>query len=959
MKTTQTLFLTLFLLHSLWSQRPGQPELNGLVRQGASIFFQQDDQNQDEVSANQFFDLFGQQLGLGQHDQMVLVSETTDQLGWTHSRYVQQYAGVDVYGSGLILHHRDGRVNKANGHLYSGIQLDVVPRLSPDQAMLQAKDVVQGNSPVVDEPRLVIFPGEHDDTFSPMLTYQIHCTSERLIEDKDVFIHAHEGGIISMLTHICHVDEQGSANTLYSGTQTITTDNTGGGYRLKESGRPIHTLNLNHAIDLGSVAEFTDSDNQWTDQVVVLRNVTFNAVGPGWWQDVPGDNDPDIYIVIKDGSNTTVATTPVMMDVKPPFSIPLQLTLTNPPYSINIFEDDGGSDEWGGPFNISASLGTKNFSILGNTGTYETVLENNPALDAHWGMEKTYDYFLNVHNRDSYDGMGGEMIAYVHFALGWPNAFWSNNSLKLGDGNGIATNHRTYINVLSHEITHGVINTNGGGGLDYQGESGALNESFADIFGTAVEHYAKPATADWLHGEEGSLVPGEYVRSMEDPRSRSQPDTYGPNDSYWVNTQDTFDFGGVHVNSGVQNYWFYLVSEGGSGVNENGYAYTVDGIGLEKAEQIAYRNLTQYISASTMSNYEDSRMGAIMSAEDLYGAGSPEVETVKRAWAAVGVGSFDPGPTCMGLVELYDPVGMINDGSGMFDYGNNADCTWKIYAGGYDEITLDFAEFDVAAGDTLFVYDGQDSQAPVLATLTGNALPGKISSSDAHIFLKFVTDGSGVSSGWALDYSSVNNMTCSGQTLLTDLQGDIEDGSGADPYSNASNCRWLIQPPNAQDITLTFTSFQTEEGYDYVRVYDGEDENAALLGEYSGGTLPGSVMSSGGSLFVWFESDDLIRQAGWEASYVANELTGIIDQLRLVQLQIIPNPTNGLFTINIPESDQGTIRVINPLGQLVWSWSGGAVGQVQSVDLQDQPTGVYQVQWISTDQMGISRVVKR
>lgn len=956
MRAILTLFLAVLFFGSPRAQQPDPDAGQALAKRGASVFYLQGDQ--ENLSISQFLDRYGQELGLDQNSHLVQVSETTDRLGWTHTRYIQQIAGVDVYGSGLILHTRDGRVRKANGHLYPGSQLNVVPNINPDQAVSLARVQVRGSHPQVDKPKLVIFPGEHDDGILPVLAYQVHCMSECLTEDMDVFIDARDGHTIRTLTHVCHADEAGSANTLYSGTQAIMTDNTGLHYRLKETGRPIHTLNLNHAIDLGNVTEFTDTDNQWSEQVVVLRNVTINAVGPAWWQDVPGDNDPDLYLVIKDGSNTTVATTPVMKDAQPPVSIPIQLTLTNPPYSINIFEEDGGSDDWGGPFNISSSLGIKSFSILGNTGTYETVQENNPALDAHWGMEKTYDYYLNVHNRASYDGLGGEMIAYVHFALGWPNAFWSNNSLKLGDGNGITTNHRSYINVLSHEITHGVINTNGGGGLAYLGESGALNESFADIFGTAVEHYAKPATADWLHGEEGSLIPGEYIRSMEDPRSKAQPDTYGPNDSFWANTQDTFDFGGVHINSGVQNYWFYLVSEGGSGVNENGYAYNVEGIGIEKAEQIAYRNLTQYITASTMSNYVDCRMGSEMAAEDLYGAGSPEVETVQRAWAAVGVGSFDPGPTCMGLVELNDPNGSISDGSGMFDYGNNADCTWKIYAGGYDVITLNFAEVDIAIDDTLFIYDGQDDLAPVLSAITGNTIPSMIQSSDAHLFLKFITDGSDVAAGWALDYQSINNLTCSGQTILTDLQGDIEDGSGPDPYSNASDCRWLIQPPNTQDIMLTFTSFQTEEGYDFVRVYDGEDENAALLGEFSGDNIPGAVKSTGGSLFIQFKTDDLVRQTGWEASYIANELTSIVNPGMRIPLQIAPNPTSGLFTIHAPNRVPGDLRVINGLGQVVWHRSG-IIGEGIQVDLQDRPVGVYQVQWITGDQMGIERVVKR
>ncbi|MBK7344878.1 MAG: M4 family metallopeptidase [Saprospiraceae bacterium] len=871
MKTKATLiFLLLSVLAciGLIAQNP-EP---GWIKAGNSCSYRWSAEDLAEpVTPNQFFAIYGTRLGLREGDQMVLISEQTDHLGFTHYRYIQQYQDREVVGGGMILHGKNGGILKANGQIYTGIHVASFPELSEAEAVDIARQTLNGKNIHVENSSLCILPGLLKGDQRPSnLCYRIHLHSERLLEESEVYVDALGGKLIRVVPKVCLGDVEGTANTLYSGTRTITTDENGGIYRLQESTRPLQTLNLNHAVDLGTVTDFTDADNQWTDQVTVLRNVTINAIGPGWWQNIPGDDKPDIFLVIKDKDDQTVVTTTIMENVVPPFSVPLQLLLTNPPYSVSIFEDDNGPSNWGGPFTISTSLGVKSFSILGNTGTYETVKENNPALDAHWGVEQTYDYFLNVHNRESYDGMGGEIKTYVHYGIGWPNAFWSNNSLKLGDGDGIEKTYRTYINVVSHEISHGVINTNGGGGLQYLGESGALNESFADIFGTAVEHYAKPATADWLHGEEGSLIPGEYIRSMEDPRSKDQPDTYGPNDSFWRNPQDTmFDFGGVHFNSGVQNYWFYLLSEGGSGVNENGYSYSVDSIGLEKAEQIAYRNLTQYISASPASNFNDSRTGSLMAAEDLFGAGSPEVIAVQQAWAAVGVGTLDPGPTCMGQIELTDPSGAISDGSGMLDYGNNADCTWLIHPSGANSITLDFSEFDLAPGDTLFIYDGGDANAPVLAALTGTVLPSDVTSSDGLLFLQFTTDGSGVSWGWSLNYSSSSMTYCTDLQELTSGAGSLEDGSGVMSYGNLSDCTWLIQPQDATSITLTFTSMDTEPGADEVRVYDGHDANAPLLGVFSGTQIPSGLTSSGGSLFIHFLTNELIRGGGWSAEYTS------------------------------------------------------------------------------------------
>ncbi len=912
------------------------------------------------LNQNQFLDRHSNELGLSIDDELILQGAQSDQLGYTHYRYIQYFKGLPVDGSGLILHEKNGVIQKANGQFYSGLHLDVHPQLTAEDAVSIAAKTLKGQHPVVEEETLLILPGEVvEDTRYGTLCYCVHVHSDQLMEDRKVYVHAQTGQVVQTISNICLGDEVGSANTLFSGTRAITTDENGGSYTLKESGRPIETLNLHHAVDLGTVTSFTDDDNQWTEQIKVLRSIRINTIGAGWWDGIPGDV-PDIFLVVKDGSNATVTTTPVMMDVVPPFSVPLQLTLTNPPYTVSIFEDDNGPQQWGGQFNVSTSLGEKTFSIIGNTGTYESVQENDPALDAHWGVEQTYDYFMDVHNRNSYDGQGGQIISYVHFAVGWPNAFWSNNSLKLGDGDGVKTTHRTYLNVISHEITHGVINENGGGGLKYQGESGALSESFADIFGTAVEHFAKPATADWLHGEEGSLIPGEYVRSMADPRAKEQPDTYGSNDSYWANPLDTMvDFGGVHINSGVQNYWFYLLSEGGNGVNENGYAYIIDGIGLQKAEQIAYRNLTQYISASTTSTFMDSRMGSIMAAEDLYGAGSTEVMTVQKAWAAVGVGTFDPGPTCMGLTQLTDPSGPLSDGSGMFDYGHNADCSWLINPVGANAITLNFAEFDVAAGDTLTVYDGDNANAAVLATLTGNTLPGVISSTDGILFMQFTTDGSEAAPGWSLDYSSSFMTYCSGAQVLTTAEGDLDDGSGIERYGNESHCTWLIQPANAMDITLTFTSFDTEEGYDYVTVFDGEDANSPILGDYSGSTLPASVTSSGGHLFVRFTSDDLVRKEGWTASYISSEITSTQDPGGHTLWRMYPNPTSGELIVELPEWSGTTsmISLWNVYGQLVKS-EAVAEGKTQVlIDLGDVHPGVYQMIWSSGDQRLIGKVL--
>jgi len=120
---------------------------------------------------------------------------------------------------------------------------------------------------------------------------------------------------------------------------------------------------------------------------------------------------------------------------------------------------------------------------------------------------------------------------------------------------------------------------------------------------------------------------------MQNPNAKNHPDTY--KGDFWF--EGLGDYGGVHINSGVQNYWFYLLSQGGNGINDNGDSFSVNGIGMQKAAKIAYRNLTVYLVSG--SQYADAREGAIKAATDLYGANSNEVQQVKNAWCAVGVGS--------------------------------------------------------------------------------------------------------------------------------------------------------------------------------------------------------------------------------------------------------------------------------------------------------------------------------
>ncbi len=275
--------------------------------------------------------------------------------------------------------------------------------------------------------------------------------------------------------------------------------------------------------------------------------------------------------------------------------------------------------------------GTSYNSATDFTSSTTNFTGDNSAVSAHWGAERTHSYYLTQHGRNSYNGTGGIIKSYVHYSNNYVNAFWDGTRMTYGDGDGVNYFPLVSLDICGHELSHGV--TQYSANLTYSNESGALNESFSDIFGECIENFADGPN-DWLMGDDiGPGGSGGAFRSMANPNLYGDPDTY--HGTYWYS--GSADNGGVHTNSGVQNKWFYILSQGESGTNDNGNAYNVTGIGIDNAAAIAYRNLTVYLTSS--SNYAAARAGAIQAAKDLFGAGSAEEIATTDAWYAVGVGS--------------------------------------------------------------------------------------------------------------------------------------------------------------------------------------------------------------------------------------------------------------------------------------------------------------------------------
>jgi len=257
------------------------------------------------------------------------------------------------------------------------------------------------------------------------------------------------------------------------------------------------------------------------------------------------------------------------------------------------------------------------YHVQSNSNTW-----NNPvAISAHYNAGVAYDYFLNTFNRNSINGQGGTVFSFINVVdedgNDLDNAFWNGTSMFYGNGRDAFSPLAGSLDVGGHEMSHGVIQNTAG--LVYEYQSGAINESFADIFGTMIDR------DDWQLGED--IVNTQYFSSGA-MRDLSNPNNGGnelsdrgwqPKDmtEYYTGSGDN---GGVHINSGIPNRAYYLIATA---------------IGKEKAEQIYYRTLDTYLTAN--SQFIDLRLGVIQAATDLHGADSQEVQTAVSAFDTVGI----------------------------------------------------------------------------------------------------------------------------------------------------------------------------------------------------------------------------------------------------------------------------------------------------------------------------------
>lgn len=542
-------------------------------------------------------------------------------------KYQQWYQGVKVEHGFVNVVSRAGQVAGIQLEFYSlDESFSITPKLSEEEALKKAAAYVgasryvwqdySGNDPERKKPSgtLVIIEDYFGGKGQPVLAYKFTIAAEQPLSRSYVYVNAISGNIVLVDRIIKHVSPDytgrlplaaanagrgktapgragsvnnfaGTAQTRYSGLQTIITDdgNAGEGepYRLRQvrNGHQVITLNYQRAIasfdnDLTAI-DFTDNDNHWT--------------------------------------------------------------------------------------------------TAENSANYDDA-----ALDVQFAMQFISDYWKSVHNRNSWDDEGSEMRSYVHVrsseSAGYDNAFWDGAAMYYGDGSYYATNGSgtvantagfkplTALDVSAHELGHAVCQSTAQ--LVYQRESGGINEGFSDIWSACIENYAGLGKKPFLIREEIFPLKGA-LRNMQNPKQFGDPDTYGGQNWSRVSLAacpapgNANDQCGVHYNSGVLNKWFYLITQGGSGTNDNQDTYNVAGLGFAKTEKIAF--LTEQ-SLTPNADYAATRAAAINAAATLFGDCSNEVIQVTNAWFAVGVGE---SANCTPVVEFVKATLSVPEGNGL------------------------------------------------------------------------------------------------------------------------------------------------------------------------------------------------------------------------------------------------------------------------------------------------------
>ncbi|MCE3264793.1 MAG: family peptidase [Pseudoduganella sp.] len=430
--------------------------------------------------------------------------------------------------------------------------------------------------------------------------------------------------------------------------------------------------------------------------------------------------------------------------------VPIQTTLSGSTYKM-LDSTRGTGGQFGGMAITNANHAPESNPTPGNVYTNSTntwgdgqqyisggsttnANGQTAAVNALWGLMNTYDALKNVLNWSSLDGNNTATYIAVHVDNNYDNAFFDPGCkcMYIGDGGTMFYNLGS-IDVIGHEMGHGVIDATSN--LVYSGESGGLNESNSDIIGEAVEAYARaggtgtsiPLTGnDWMMGKEIS-------RSGNPLRWMWKPSKDGKSKDAWSSTLGSLN---VHYSSGPNNRMFYFLSKGSNASSSsemyssylNKQPLAMTGIGTDKAFRIWFKAATSKFTSST--NYADARNKVLQAAEELYGVGSAEAIAVKRAYAAINVGTDvdEAGAGGVSITTQPNSITVAPGGTASFTVaatGGTSPYSYKWYRNGVQVSGATSATYSFTAqsADNGAVFNAvvSDASSPVKSATSSNA----------------------------------------------------------------------------------------------------------------------------------------------------------------------------------------------------------------------------------------------
>lgn len=623
------------------------------------------------------------------------------------------------------------------------------------------------------------------------------------------------------------------------------------------------------------------------------------------------------------------------------------------------------------------TLKTTDFTDADNNWTaaeFNNAAFDNAALDAHWGVSSTYDYFKNNHNRNSYNNAGAALKSYVHYSSAYENAYWSGSEMVYGDGASTFA-PLTSLDVTAHELGHGICEYSAN--LVYSRESGAINEGLSDIWGSVVENAFAPTKQNFLIGEDITKISPYYLRSMSNPKSglSAQPDTYlGTNwkaaTSSCTPTQSN-DQCGVHYNSGVLNHFFYILTQGKTGTNDKGNSYSVTGIGFAKSAKIIYRMETSYLSSN--STYANVLTYAIQSAKDLYGADSPEAIATQNALYAVGLGTaYSSGS---GGGDTTAPSAPSN----LAASDTTSVATTLSWTASTDNVGV--TGYDVYSGSSLL-----GNTASTSASITGLtasttysfSVKAKDAAGNASASSNVLSVTTGTTTTPPVSYCASKGNSTSDEKISKVVFGTISNiSTGTAGYENFTTQIANVNKGTVYTITITpkWTSTTYNEGYavfiDYNQDGDFSDSGETVFTKAASKTNPvsGSITIRSTALtgntrmrvamkyngiptacetFSYGQVEDYtlnIKPAGTVAELVGVNAENAVN--------VYPNPVKDI--LNIDAKGDYNYQLISTDGKVVKDGNQSA----SAINVQNLPTGMYIMKITKDGKTSSHKVIKK